>query len=115
KPPSTTPTTSISARTCATCPRYGTSAFRPTDDCCKCSVSATIASSPKKPFKKSIAPSGWHPNEPPLSPLPILKCKPSGVPSCCFNCFPQAFPTAISAHTSQLRSANPSKTYLKGK
>jgi hypothetical protein len=46
---------------------YGTSAFKPTDDCSKCSASATIASSPKTPFKTSIARSGWRRSAPPLS------------------------------------------------
>jgi hypothetical protein len=52
KPLSTTPMTFISARTCATCPRYDASAFKPIDDYFKYSASATIASSPKKPSKK---------------------------------------------------------------
>jgi hypothetical protein len=56
KPLSTIPMTFISARTCATCPRYGASAFKPIDDYFRYSASATIASSPKKPFKKSIVP-----------------------------------------------------------
>jgi len=115
KPLSTTPTTSTSAKTCATCPRSGASAFKPTDDFSMCSASATTASLPKKPFKESIALSEWHHNEPPLCTLPIPKCKLSGAPCCCSNCFPQVFPIAISAHTSHLCSANLPKTSLKDK
>ena len=50
--PSTTPATSISARACATCPRYAKSAFRPTVAFWKRRASPTTACSPNKPFQQ---------------------------------------------------------------
>ncbi len=49
------------------------------------------------------------------SPLPILKCKPSGALCSCSNCCPQVFPIEISIHTWPLYSAIPSKAYRRGK